>query len=252
MMGTGYLFLVVPLMVAALVAVVPAEAWVLSRVLRLRLGAAMRLSLRANLRSTLWVLGLAIAIDLALIAATGSMGPAPTRAAAWAMLLPLFAFSWWIEHRTVKRSTGSADAESGTVPIAAATGAANLLSFALIGVIAGLLYPAHDLERSRALISEGIVAAGPLKAAVGEQWASLHSFPTARRELRFPQEAPKYRIALESSGRISIAFVAPEDAWLAEQRVLLIPSVQPEGLRWQCSAPGLAPGYLPATCRPER
>jgi hypothetical protein len=246
-MGIGYLFLVVPLMVVALVVVIPAEGFILSAMLRVPLASGMRLSLRANSRSTLWALLIGIALDLALIALTGSSGPEPTRTAAAWMLLPLFGLCWWIEHRSVARNAR----ESGLVPIAAATGAANVVSFALVAALVWALYPPHESQESRVLISEGLAAASPVRTAVNEYWGTTKSFPPNPRELRFPNEAQqtRFRIALEPAGRISIRFVEPDNRELADKRVYLTPSADAEGLRWDCSAPELAPRYLPAGCR---
>jgi hypothetical protein len=246
--GIGYFFLVLPMMVVALVAVIPAEGLVLSAMLRVPLASGMRLSLRANLRSTLWGLAIGIAFDMALIGLTGAAGPEPTRSAASWMLLPMFGLSWWIEHRSVVRNAK----ESGVMPIAAATGAANALSYALMGAMVWLLYPAHDTQRSRVLISEGIAAATPVKTAVTEYWGKTRSFPADPRELKYGQPGAKYRIALEPAGRISIRFVEPDPPELVDKRVFLTPSADPEGLRWHCSAPELPSAYLPEACRPDR
>jgi hypothetical protein len=235
-------------MVVALVAVIPAEGMLLGAMLRLPLKTAMRLSLRANVRSTLWGLLLGVALDIVLIATTGSSGPEPTRAVASWMLLPMFGLSWWIEHRSVVRNSS----DSGVMPIAAATFAANALSCAMMGATIWLLYPQYGSQDSRVLISEGLAAATPVRTAVTEYWDSTKTFPASPKEFKHPGGVTpsRFRIALEPAGRISIRFIQADDPQLADKRVFLTPSADAEGLRWVCSAPGVPAQYLPAACRP--
>lgn len=247
--GIGYLMIALPVVVIALVPAVPLEAAVLKPILQVPWRRAFALSLGANIRSTLWGLALAVAVDFALIGAGGSAGPDPAAGAAIAMLVPFFFLSWWIEHRAVARKA----AEIGRRRIAAATGAANALSYAgMIAFVAlGGYLPWEGSMAPRARISAGLAAASSLKAGVTERWGADRKFPAPGTPGFAPVVEQNHRVALERDGRVSVHFAAPGFPSIDGKRIVLTPVPDPSGAiaRWQCGSPDIERRFLPGSCR---
>lgn len=247
--GIGYLLLAWPIVLLALVPAVPLEAAVLKPILRVSWRRGFLLSLGANVRSTLWGLAIAVAVDFALMGAGGSAGPDPTAGAAIAMLVPFFFLSWWIEHRAVARKA----AEIGARRIAAATGAANLLSYAgMIAFVAlGGYLPWEGSMAPRARITEGLAAASSLRTGVTERWSADRKFPSPGSPGFAPVVEKNHRVALERDGRIAVHFAAPGFPSIDGKRIVLTPVLDPSGAiaRWQCGSPDIERRFLPGSCR---
>ena len=246
--GIGYFMIALPVVVIALVPAVPLEAAVLKPILQVPWRRAFPLSLGANIRSTLWGFALAIAVDVVLIGAGGSAGPEPTAGAAIVMLVPFFFLSWWIEHRAVARKA----AEIGARRVAAATGAANALSYAGMIVFVALAYPKEGAMNPRAQISEGLLAASAFRTEVTERWSADKKFPVPGAPGFAPVVKPRYRVSLESGGRIVVRFTTPGSPPLDGKRIVLTPVLDSSGAeiaRWQCGSPDIERRFLPGSCR---
>jgi hypothetical protein len=249
--GVGFFMVGLPVVLLALVPVIPLEALVLAKILGVPYRRALSLSWRANVRSTLWGFVLGIGLDLALLAPTGSSGMPWTKAAATVALVPMFFFSWWIEHRAVARLA----TEFPRSRIATATGAANLLSYAamIAFVWSTPMYPARSQTDLRAHVSEAILAGALTRTSVAEFWMNKKRLPSSLEELGIVSPLPdKYSVAIERGGKISVLVITPQIPDLYGKHVVFAPAPDATaegGLRWSCSSPDIEPKYLPATCR---
>jgi len=245
--GIGYFLMVLPIALAAFVPVVPVEALVIAGMLRLPFRPAFMLSLRANLRSTLWGLVLGVGIDLVLIGLGGSVGPEATRAVAIVILVPLFLLSWRIEHLSIVRNAPGVAATR----IARATGVANLLSYAAMIAAAWMLFPATGTMSARPTVAQAIASASELKVAVSEYHAQHGRFPADLAELDFKPTSKVAGISLEKDGRVSVRIVLPAMEAVHGKVVILTPAAIATGqIDWHCGSTEIEPRFLPLSCRP--
>ena len=252
--GIGFFMVGLPFVLLALVPAIPLEALVLAAILRVDYRRALSYSWRANVRSTIYGLGLGIAFDIAMMAGTGSSGPEPTKAVATTVLIFMYFFSWWIEHRAIARLA----TEFSKSRIALATGAANLLSYTAMVVLVWVtaIYPERGAMTTRARVYEAMLASSGIKSAITEYWEANKRLPPDARGLEGAlPESGKYRVAVNTGGRISVLIVMPDQPDIDGKHIVFtpIPDVSPgvEALRWECSAPEIKPKYLPATCREQ-
>ncbi len=251
--GIGFFMLAIPLVVLALIPAVILEGLVLSAILRLRKKQAFSLSLSANIRSTLYGFVLGIAIDFILVAGTGSAGPEPTKWAASVMLVPFFLFSWWIEHRVVARR----ETDIPRRKVVAATGAANVLSYAgmLIFIWSTTLLPERPTMFARMQISGIVSEASSVQNAVTEFWEQNNRFPVDTKELGVAiPEHTAFSIALEKKGRVLVQIRMPNEPLVDNKYVILTPmpdtaSSSDGRLKWKCGSEGIPLRYLPHQCR---
>ena len=259
--GVGFFTLPWPVVCLALLPVIGLEGVVLARMLCLPWRRAFSLALVANLNSTLYGLGLSYGLDIVLLGSTGSSGFEPTKTLVSALLVPLFALSWWIEGRVVWRRAS----EPSKVAVAWAVGIANLLSYGAL--IAGIhltpfipeIAPSYT---TRATLNAGFQAAQALAPRVEAFWAVYHRFPTDAGELGDAGESydpSRFGVRLEADGQIVVRFQTPQHRYLDGQPIRLIPTLPPgvpDGgrLAWRCRSPGLHPelrAWLRAQCSPE-
>lgn len=248
--GVGYLTLALPFVVLALIPAVIVEALIVQPILRIPFRRALSLSWWANLRSTLWGLGIAIGVDVALLTLTESAGPEPTRVAVFVMLVPFFVLSWWIEHRAVARLAP----ELPRKRIGVATGAANIVSYAGMFAMLWALYPVSGPFSSRIVASEALLAGGSARTAVTEYWQNHKRFPQDLKEADIALTPDsRFRVTLEPEGRVVVEIMVDDPA-LRGRRVTWLPVLggEPPGiLVWKCSAPEIEPRHLPSQCRPD-
>jgi len=246
--GIGYFLVVLPVVLAAFVPVVPLEALVIARMLRLPFRRALTLSLRANIRSTLWGLGLGAAVDLVLIGLSGSAGPEPTRALAAVMLMPLFLLSWRVEHGSILRNSP----QSPPRRVAFATGLANFLSYAAMIAAAWAMLPATSSMSARPGVAQAIAAASEVRAAVSEFHAQHGRFPAGLAELGVKPDSKLAQISLEKDGRVSVRMVLPAVEAVHGKRVILTPAPNAAGgYDWHCASQEIDARFLPLSCRPR-
>jgi type IV pilus assembly protein PilA len=138
-----------------------------------------------------------------------------------------------------------------------------------IGVLAGISVPAYQDYTVRAQATEGLVLAGPIKAAIAEAFASDGKWPRDLRALQF-DTAPRgqyVNFAAVNRGTIVIRYSRAAARPLAGQQLTLRPTLAPTGeVVWSCGhgldtgedpASGAAPPhrttiepkYLPSACR---
>ena len=245
--GIGFFLLDLPFVLAALLPAILVEALVYVPALHVPLGRALSHSWRANLASTLLGVVLGIAADFGLVAMTGSAGPEPTRGPALAMLVPFFLLSWWVEHRMIARRA----AELPRSRVAAATAAANALTYAGMAVAVWLVLPAEGSLRPQMIISEAMLAASGARSAVTERWLKDKSFPKDMREMGVAQQpGGRYRVSLGEGGRIEVEILVDNPRVGGKHLVLTQrPAPQSPGLEWKCSSPDIEQRLLPAPCR---
>jgi hypothetical protein len=243
--GIGFFIPVLPVLVLGFALIVPVEAFVLRPLLKVPLRVAFTLSFWANLRSTLWGLGLGIAIDVVLVMLTGSAGLEPSGPAAVIALIPLLFYTWWIEHRAIARRL----TETSRGAIARASLAANLVSYALLGAGAWFIYPPYGTTNPRAHVSEAILSMAGLRTEVTEYWDAHRRFPTLA-ELRPLPPNDKFELSLGRDGEISVRILKYPRAALEGKRIRLKPVVENGALKaWRCGSSEIEPRYLPSSCR---
>jgi hypothetical protein len=239
----GAFLLLVMIMVAALPAVIAVEGLVLWRMLRQPAGKAFGLAARANLRALFWCIGLAL-IDS--IAASYYVQTKSPFVPALIMLVPLFAFLWWIEHRAVARRV----TELSLRQVAIATGAANLASYVLIVAAVLAFYPRHSITAAQVQISGAAVQLSNVKTAVAEYWQAHKRFPVDARDIGLGPPSGAYKVELRQGGLIAVRIVKAEHPDLQDRHVIVQPEVQADGtLRWRCFSPDIGQRLMPPGCR---
>ena len=237
-----------PVAVVALVPAVLLEAVVLAVMLRLSGRRALWISLRANLRSTIVGVVLAIAVDLALVTLTESAGLEPTRTSVSLTLLPLFFLTWWIEHYAVARLAPEADRRR----VLKATGIANLLSYCAMFAFVWALLPAQTSFAIRNRINDASSATVGTRVAITEFWAANGRLPVSLQEL--PDWMPaqtQHAITLEPMSQLSVRLSAPDIPELHGKHLIYTPVIVDASMEWQCSSPDIMDRYLPVYCRAD-
>lgn len=251
--GIGYFMVPMPVVVLALVPAIALEAWVLKALLGLGWKRGAILSLRANVVSTLYGLVAGLALDLLLAIGTGSSGFPWMRAGVAIMLVPWFAFSWWIEFRVVAKRL----AELPRKAVRRATGAANTLTYALMMafVFFGPLVPIRDVSYQRAQVTEAILKAHAARERVEQFWHAHRRLPDDPREvdLEAMQADDRFAVTLGRGGRISVEIRMPREPEIDGKHVELAPVADPgaDKLRWLCGSRDLVIRYLPGGCRDQ-
>ena len=250
--GIGYFIVAVPFVLVALVPAVLLEACVLAPLLPVAPRRALALSFIANLRSSIWGIGLALVVDAALIGLSGSVGPEPTKASAIAALLPLFFFTWWIEHRAIRRLEPALPRSR----VALVAGGANLLSYAaLIAVIVmTTVLPERGAMPVRMRVGEAILAGNGARMVVDDYYRSKGRLPQNGEEAGYPRNtAPGGKlvsvIEIREQGVVVIT-LNKNEYWPEGGEIRLTRTADAEAntFYWKCSST-LPPKMVPATCR---
>ena len=249
--GIGYFMLALPVIVVAFPVAILLEAFVIAPMLAVSIKRALQLSFGANLRSTLWGVGLGVAIDIVLVMTTGSAGPAPVAIAATVMLVPFFFLSWWIEHRAIlRREVGAANAR-----VATSTGMANLLSYAAMGACTWAIFPAHDPSISRAQVREAVSLMDGMKTPLTayfeefKKWPDSLARPGVVTTGKYTQSVAISKGA-GGTGEIELsATMKSEDLDPAIAGRTVRALSRDQGKSWTCIPGTLEPRYLPGNCR---
>ena len=250
--GIGFFIIAVPFIVVALLPAVLIEAGVLWRLLPVAPRRALWLSFSANLRSSIWGVILAIGVDLVFFGLSGSAGPEPTKASGIAALVPLFFLTWRIEHRAVLRL----EPDLPRARVALATGAANLLTYALMIAVIVLtqVLPEYPTMPVRARVSEALLLAGGARSAVNEYYEGKGGLPQSGGEAQYSENAANlgpYVSAIEIRERgVVVITLAKHDNWPAGREIRLTPAPDADAkkLNWKCRST-LPPKVLPPFCR---
>lgn len=244
--GIGYFMLALPIAVVALAPAVFVEAAILQPMFKVAYRRALSLSWWANLRSTLWGIGIGVVVDATLIAATGSAGPDPTRGAAIVMLVPLFFLSWSIEARAVRRL-----APEFAPRVRLGTGIANAVTYAGMFAAAWLVYPEYGYTAARAQITEALVQTEAARQSVSGFWLEHERLPKTAQEARIASVAsPRFRLTVAGEGRIDVEILGGHPALVGKRATMSVRAAQKgKPLEWVCSAPDIEARYLPAGCR---
>jgi hypothetical protein len=243
--GIGFLMLTVPVILIALLPVIPLEAVLLQRLLSLPFKRALYLSFIANLWSTLAGSILSFPFDLALGIATGSSGGEFTRGAVSVMLVPMFFITWWLEYSILKKRL----AEIAAPRLKRSTFAANLVSYIAMIACALIFLPEHGPTPSRAYTSEAILVASSLRTSIHAFWMEHKRFPSSLKELGETAPPDKhYAVSLDANGRISVR-INREVRELQGKHVVVWPVVEGDKLEWKCGSPDIDVRYLRSTCR---
>ena len=243
--GVGYLMVTLPVIVLALLPVIPVEAAILWRLLKLPVRRALYLSFVANLYSTFAGAIISFPFDIGFGTMTGSSGVEFTRVAVSIMLVPMFFITWWVEQRVIV----SRLAEWPAPRVRRSAFAANLVSYIAMIAWALLFLPQYSATQSRAYTSEAILGAGSLKAAVQAFWENHKRFPADLKELgEVAASDGRHSAGLAANGRISVRINRPVPD-LQGRQVLVWPVVEGDKLIWKCGSPDIEPKYLPSACR---
>lgn len=251
--GVGFLVIAIPFLVMAFPLAVLVEAPVLARLLRTRLGQALRWSLIANLVSTVLAAGIGIVVDIAVFAPTGSSGATASRTAALASLVPMFFVTWWLEQWMIRRMQPKEAARSPVL----ATFTANAVSYALLaGTLAWIPSDSLDYPRgdARWRVGEVLAAMSAQKTEVAEFYATQGRFPEPRVVIGAGEGRYLKSLRVEANGRIAAQVHYPGTGELDGKHMVLAPVVVTGGgiVAWDCYSPDMserANRYLPANCR---
>jgi type IV pilus assembly protein PilA len=132
-----------------------------------------------------------------------------------------------------------------------------MIVVAIIGILAAVALPAYQDYTTRAKISEVIVMAAPAKLAVAETTSStgsLASITATNNGYSFPG-ATKYVSGITiapTTGVVTAVSTVPNALGniILTPMELVVGGVSTAQLTWTCTAPGIAPKYLPQECRP--
>ena len=161
-----------------------------------------------------------------------------------------------VKEATPQHMVGSpqASADSGWV-IAAIVVGVGFFGIAMIGILASIAIPAYQDFTLRSQVLEGLVLAGPAKAAVTEaapsasQWSQLSS-----ESLRIPSISGKYVARVQVlSGAVVITYGAQANSLLLGKDLVLMPAIDSDKhVVWLCAFAPVPLGYTPAFPNPAQ
>lgn len=232
----------IPLFAVALLPAIIVESLVLARMLAVGWGRGLWLATVANILSA--VLGSILAFVGEMLLVGGTAEGEPGREAAFAMLVPMFLVTWWIEHATIRRI----DATAPSPRVRQATFVANALTYAIMAIAVAFLVPPASALVSRWKVTEALMRLGVQRTAVAEQFQRDGRFPAPA---KLDPMSPYVRsLAHEGNGRIVAELSFPGSADADGKRIVYEPRVAGgQIIEWVCYSPDLHFKYLPATCR---
>jgi hypothetical protein len=245
--GMGFVDKALQTFVYALVPMIVLEAVVLAIMLSLPAFRALRVSLNANVASTIVAVIGILAIEM-LVRGAKLPGPGPTKIAASMIMLPLFCMAWRLEHSTVVRLAPDKPRHR----VFRATGWANLISYCAIFAVAWAYAPSSGTYGLTSRVTEAAMSAESTKDAVSRFWEQHGRLPVSAQEL--PEGIPTFTrdtITLEPSGQVSVRLSAA-DMWELDGTHFIVTPIAHGSkypLDWQCSSPDITLKYLPMTCR---
>lgn len=127
-----------------------------------------------------------------------------------------------------------------------------MIVVAIIAVLAAIALPAYQDYMARAQVAEGIGLSTGAKLAIATYYGDRGQFPAdnAAAGMAPPMSiSGKYvrSVTVNSTGSILVAFTSTANAKLHDQVLTLQANDNDGSLSWNCG--GLAPKYLPASCR---
>jgi type IV pilus assembly protein PilA len=166
-----------------------------------------------------------------------------------------------------QKRVGRLERDGGTAPGATAGVLIGVGFFGIfvLGILAAIAIPAYQDYTIRAQVIEGLNLASPIKYRVADYWTANATWPE-QADLGASEVVGKYVSSVNvASGSVVITYGNQANSRLADQRLILVPGVLPDGeVVWACgyeqlpeeaqSAGGpygstLAPKYLPSVCR---
>ena len=240
--GIGFFTPAAMSILLALVPVILIEGVILRWKLPVATGRAFVLALAANVASAVLGVVLGFGLDLLVGSATGSSGLWGPMGFTISLAL-MFAFSWWVEKRTVV-------AMSPAVPVGQASRAvllANAVTYALLVVAVFVLVPGEEPYLDRSRLTEVLNAMSVEKREVKDHHAQAGTFPPARTVEK--PTANSRRITREADGRI-VGLIASKKAELDGRALVFEPVVRGRDIvGWKCFSPDAPLKVLPAGCR---
>lgn len=129
-----------------------------------------------------------------------------------------------------------------------------MIVVAIIAILAAIAIPAFQSYTVRAQVSEGMVLADGAKSSVWDFYTTYGRLPVSNQSagIALPTSVRgSYVSSLDASGgTIKVAYKGIRaNPLLANATLTLSPVVSVGSLAWNCRGSGLAPQYLPSSCR---
>ncbi|HZR02464.1 MAG TPA: pilin [Burkholderiales bacterium] len=128
-----------------------------------------------------------------------------------------------------------------------------MIVVAIIGILAAIAIPAYQDYLVRAKVSEGLNLAAAAKTAVAEYYSSKGAgFPTSNSLAGLPTSTSVKgnnvkSVAVGAAGTVQITYSADQN--IQDATVVLTPTANAGGVKWDCTTGNVKSKYRPSTCR---
>ena len=139
----------------------------------------------------------------------------------------------------------------GGVVIAAV---AVVMAIAVIGILAAIALPAYSDYSGRAKAQQALQGSETMRSEVEGFITRTHRLPRAPSEVRL--DTVEYvgtlaTVSLEQDGVMVVRF-QPGNGALSGQTIEMVPQLEGDSLRWDCTGGTLSPRSRPQACRPPK
>jgi hypothetical protein len=245
--GIGFFLVAVPFVAMAMVPAMLVEAPILSRLLDVSFVRGFWWSVSANFASAILGSLIAVAVDVALVATTGSSGLEINRTTVLVTLVPMFWLTWLLERSTIRHLQPAGATRSA----GRATLVANAVSYALLAAAVAFV-PSAMLDapssRTRYQITEAVADMSAARAEVAEYHAAHKRFPAAGSLVSSGRHLRSLR--RDAEGRVIGIIEYPGVEAIHGKTVVIAPGMEGNVImEWICYTPDAPHKFLPAGCR---
>jgi type II secretory pathway pseudopilin PulG/Zn-dependent protease with chaperone function len=122
---------------------------------------------------------------------------------------------------------------------------------AIIGILAAIAIPAYRDYTVRAQVSQALVSAASIKAAVDEYVTTNRAYPNSLEAVGVPESFPEGPISVVALTDDGLEMTLRSDNALLDGKVIVYTAFETEGggIGWRCGAGTVEQKYLPASCR---